>query len=102
MTWPEIELPWVLAVQSNLPWDAELEWLTNSVHPITLHLMVMWSFSPHPAPLCTTRELQLRSLSRRNLHAFLMGSTYAGRFDRFWPEKISPKTGLNTLRLKPA
>jgi hypothetical protein len=101
MTWPEIELPWVLAVQSNLPWDAELEWLTNSVHPITLHLMVMWSFSPHPAPLCTTRELQLRSLSRRNLHAFLMGSMLAG-FDRFWPEKISPKTGLNTLRLKPA
>jgi hypothetical protein len=41
MTWPEIELPWVLAVQSNCkPWDAELEWLTNSVHPITLHVMV--------------------------------------------------------------
>ena len=26
---------------------------------LVLHLMVMWSFSPHPAPLCTTRELQL-------------------------------------------
>jgi len=41
MTWPEIELPWVLAVQSTLrPWDAELQCLTDAIHPITLLVVV--------------------------------------------------------------
>jgi hypothetical protein len=41
MTWPDVELPWVLAVQSTLrPWDAELQWLTDAIHPITLLVVV--------------------------------------------------------------